>query len=226
MLGIYILSAMLGGGLLLFSILSGAHHDASDVDMTGLDADVAGVDVDVAGADVSDVDLHVTGADVDAHIDHDADWAHDAAGELILGLFKPRNMIFFLAGFGLTGTLLTLLGSPQGSVFGLAIGMGAGAMLVTHALFLWLRRSESGIDTISEREIEGRAARVVLPLQPGRPGQVSCLVGGQECYLTARLAADESGSVAAGSEVVILRVENGIAEVIPFDTRELPSAES
>ncbi len=33
-------------------------------------------------------------------------------------------------------------------------------------------------------------------------------------------------SVVSGAEVVILRVENGVAEVIPFDTPELPPTES
>jgi hypothetical protein len=222
MLGFYILTAIMGGGLLLFSMLSGAHHDASDADISGLDTDVSGLDVDVAGVDVdvSSVDL-----DAPAHLDHDVDVGHMGAGALVLGLFKPRNIIFFMAAFGLTGTLLTLTGNPEGATLGFSLAMGGGAGLLTHAVFLWLRRSESGADAVSEREIEGRSARVVLALAPGRPGRISCLIGDREQYITARLAADVTRPLEAGREVVVLRVENGVAEVIPFDAMELPPAE-
>jgi hypothetical protein len=104
--------------------------------------------------------------------------------------------------------------------------MGGGAMLLTHTLFTWLRRSEIGIDALSEREIEGCTARVVLPLSPGERGRVACLIADREHYITARLAADVSEPVAAGGEVVILRVEGGVAEVVPFDMLELSPPES
>jgi hypothetical protein len=218
----------MGGGLLLFSVLSGAHHDASDVDMSGgLDTDVSGMDVDVAGVDVDVSGVDVAGADVDVHVhvDHDVDVGHAGAGELVLGLFKPRNIIFFLAGFGLTGTLLTLSGNPEGSTFAFALAMGGGAGLLTHAVFLWIRRSEVGLDAVSERDIEGRPATVVLALAPGQPGRISCLIGDREQYCTARLAPEVTRTLNPGSEVVVLRIENGVAEVIPFDTPELPPAE-
>ena len=225
MLGIYILAAVMGGGLLLFSVLSGAHHDASDVDVAGLDTDVSGLDVDVAGVDVDVSGVDVAGADVDVHVDHDIDVGHLGAGELVLGMFRPRNIIFFLAGFGLTGTLLTLTGNPDASTFAFALAMGGGAGLLTHAVFLWIRRSESGLGAVSEREIEGRPATVVLTLAPGQRGQISCLIGDQEQYVTARLAPEVTHSLSPGIEVVVLRVEDGVAEVIPFDALELPPAE-
>jgi len=223
MLGIYILAAMLGGGLLVFSVLSGAHHDVGDVDASGLDVDASGLD-----ADVPHVDVDVAGADVHVGVDADHDFHPSAAGAggLVLGLFRPRNIIFFLAGFGLTGTLLTLTGtSPDATLFA-SLGMGGGAMLLTHSVFTWLRRSEVGIDTVSEREMEGRAARVVLPLVPGERGRVVCLIADREYYLTARVSKDVTRQLTAGTEVVIVGVEDGVAEVIPFDTLELPPAES
>ena len=212
MFGIYILAAMLGGGLLLFSLLSGAHHDAGDVDASGLDTDMSGVDA----------------GDVDAglHGDHDVHLGHDAAGELILGLFRPRNLIFFLAAFGFTGALLTVSGTAENLTLGLALGMGGGAWLATHGLFTWLRRSESSVDALSEAEIEGRAGRIVLPMAPGERGRIVCLIADRECYLTARLSPDVTRRLEAGSEVIVLRIEGGVAEVIPFDTLELPPAES
>ena len=216
MLGIYILSAMLGGGLLLFSVLSGAHHDVGDVDApvdvdaSGFDADVSGVDADIGGVDA----------------DHDVHVFHDGAGELVLGLFRPRNFIFFMAAFGLTGTLLTWTGTPEGTTLGLALGMGGGAWLLTYGVFTWLRRSDVAVEALSEREIEGCTGRVVLPVSPDKSGRVSCLIADQEQYITARLARDVSRRLEPGDEVVIVRVENGVAEVVPFETTELLPPES
>lgn len=222
MLGIYILAAVLGGGLLVFSVFSGAHHDTGDIDVSGMDVDASGIDADVSGVDVGHVDVHVGGIDSD----HDIHVGHDAAGQLVLGLFRPRNLIFFLAAFGLTGTLLTWAGTPEDLTLGLALGMGGGAWLATYGLFTWLKRSESQLDTVSEREIEGRPARVVLPLTAGEPGRISCVVADREQYLTARLAPEVAGRLEPGTEVVILRMEDGVAEVIPFDALELPPGES
>jgi hypothetical protein len=59
MLGIYILAAIVGGGLLLFSVLSGAIHDVAGVDSSVLHGDVSG-----ANGDVSGFDAHAGGADV------------------------------------------------------------------------------------------------------------------------------------------------------------------
>ncbi len=222
MLGIYILAAMLGGGLLLFSVISGAFHGIGDVDASG--ADIAGVDADISGidADVSGADIHVGGMDAD----HDIHVGHDTPGLLVLGLFRPRNLIFSLTAFGLTGTLLSLTGKPADSTLTLSLVMGGGAWLLTYGVFTWLRRTDIGVDAISEIEVEGRAARVVLPMAPGEPGRIVCLVADRELYLTARPASDVARPLEAGSEVVILRMEGGVAEIIPFDALELPPGES
>jgi len=222
MLGIYILAAMLGGGLLLFSVISGAFHGIGDVDASG--ADISGVDADVGGidADVSGGDIHVGGLDAD----HDIHVGHDMPGLLVLGLFRPRNLIFCLTAFGLTGTLLTLTGKPPDSTLTLSLVMGGGAWLLTYGVFTWLRRTDIGVNAISGVEVEGRAGRVVLPMAPGEPGRIVCLVADRELYLTARPAPEVARQLEAGSEVVILRMEGGVAEIIPFDALELPPGES
>jgi len=222
MLGIYILAAMIGGGLMLFSVISGAFHGIGDVHVSG--ADISGVDADVSGidADVSAGGVDVGGADAD----HDFHLGHDTPALFLLGLFRPRNLIFCLTAFGLTGTLLTVIGNPSKSTLTLSLVMGGGAWLLTYGVFTWLRRSDVGVDAISESELEGRAARVALPMAPGESGRIVCLVADRELYLTARAAPDVVRALEAGSEVVILRIEGGVAEVIPFDALELPPGES
>jgi membrane protein implicated in regulation of membrane protease activity len=222
-LGLYILAAMVGGGLLVFSVLGGAHDDVGGVGAHGLDVDAAGFDADLSGVDVAGADVHVGGLDAD----HDVEFGHGGAGALVLGFFRPRNLIFFLAAFGITGTVLTVTNaSTPNATLLLSLGMGGGALLLTHSLFSWLRRSEVGIDTVGDREMEGHTARVVLPMAPGEPGRIVCTIADREYYLTARVSEDVTKHLRAGSEVVILGIKDGVAEVIPFDVPELPPAES
>lgn len=77
MLGVYIFAMVLGGGLLLLSQLAGDQDHGGAGDHGGGGGGDHGHDVGVHGP-----------------------------GELLLGFFRPRNLIFFLAAFGLTGTLL------------------------------------------------------------------------------------------------------------------------
>lgn len=199
MLGLYLFSLVLGGGLLVLSLLGGeGEADAPDTDF---DAD----------------------ADVDVDADAGGGHSHFGAGGLVLGLFKPRNLVFLLATFGVTGSLLTWVGVGRATTLGLAIGMGAAAMVLTHAVFTWIRRSDAAVEVLSDADLEGSIARVVLPLAPGVAGQIACIAGGREVYLTARLAADVNESLATGSEVVILRTGDGVAEVIPSRMLEPPS---
>jgi membrane protein implicated in regulation of membrane protease activity len=212
MLGIYLLAAILGGGLLVFSLLGGGEHDAGHGDASGLDA---GHDFDHGGHDV--------GAGHDAGTGHEIQqgWA----GELVLGLFRPRNLTFFLAGFGVTGTLVTLLTSRStlGALIP-SIGMGLAAMLATHATFLWLARSDSAVDAVSDSDLEGCVGRVVVPLSPGERGQIACRVGDHMTYVTATLAEGYTESLPPGREVVVLDVDRAVARVMPFTGNELPPA--
>jgi len=216
MLGIYIFAAIVGGGLLIFSVLAGAEHDA-DHDVSGFDG---GHDFD---HDVS----HDIGHDVVVHDGDVGHVAHVGAGDLVLGLFKPRNFTFFLAGFGLTGTLLTVL-SPWGAGESLipAVGMGLASMVATHGIFTWLKRSDTAVDVVSDADMEGCVARVVLPLAPGERGRIACSIGGREIYLTATLDDQVFETLLPGREVVVLRVSETVAHVMPLDARELPPSTS
>lgn len=188
MLGLYLFAAIVGAGLLAFSLLGvGDHHAGHD---------------------------HPMLADAD----------HPGMGELALALLRPRNFIFGAAGFGLTGTILTLLGAGP-LLTPLAAGaMGVGFFFVSHAVFTLLQRTETASDPVSDAQLMGERARVTLPLEPGRAGRVACVLGGREVYLTARLAPEARERISAGQEVVVVRVANGVAEVVTPDQyeRQLP----
>lgn len=169
MLGVYLFAAIVGAGLLVFSMFAGpdAHHDVAD----------------------------------------------DHPGDLVVAFLKPRNFVFGAAGFGLTGTILTLLNAgvlltPLG-----AAAMGVGFFFLSHVVFSVLKQTETATGALREGELLGERARVTLPLEPGRPGRVALVVAGREIYLTARLAPPSQDRISAGDEVVVIRVSNGVAEV-------------
>lgn len=174
MLGLYLFTAIVGAGLVVFSLLGFGEggHD------------------------------HATLADAE----------HPGFGELALAFLKPRNFIFGAAGFGLTGTALTLVGAGPAFTPLAAASVGVGFFLASHAIFTLLRRTETAADLANDAQLMGERARVTLPLEPGHPGRVACVIGGRELYLTARLAPDAE-RIPAGREVVIVRVTNGVAEV-------------
>lgn len=187
MLGVYLFAAILGAGLLAFSLLAGGDGDHEGVVF--------------------------------------ADAEHPGFGELLLGFLRPRNFIFGLAGFGLTGTVLTVLRAGPVLTPLCAAGFGVGFFLTSHFLFTLLRRSETAVEALSDTQLMGERARVTVPLEPGKAGRVACLLGGREVYLTARLAPGAAGLVPAGREVVVVRVADGTAEVLPPDLyeRQLPA---
>jgi len=196
MYGIYLFSAVLGGGLVLFSLLGGG-------DDGGVDGDIE-VDVD-GGAE---------GPEAHGHL----------GGDLLLGLFRFRNLTFLLAGFGVTGLLGTWLGAGRAATAVLAGVVGLSAMLLVHGVFTWLRRTDSGMDVFSDHDLEGAFARVVVPMTATTRGRVSCIASGQQLYLTARLDAGSGDRLEVGAPVVILRMHDGVAEVAPAPSLELSSS--
>ena len=201
MLGVYLVATIVGAGLLLVSLAGGGNADADgDLDTEAGAADDGGGAEGVAAS-------------------------HGGFGQLLIGFFRPRNLVFGAAGFGLTGTVLTLLDANPAFTALAAAGLGATFFLASHAVFTWLRRSEAAIDPLSDAQLMGERARVTLPLEPGHAGRVACLLGGREVYLTARLGPGAVDTIPAGNEVVVVRVADGVAEVLPPELyeRQLPA---
>ncbi len=202
MLGVYLFAMVVGVGLLLFSILGGGD---SDTDAPDLDADFdADVDVDV-GAELSPI---------------------GAVGDLVVGLFRPRNLTFLLAAFGTTGALLTWTSGDSGGTLALALVMGVGAWFLSHGVFTWLRRTDSSVDALHDRDLDGSIATVTLPIAPGSRGRITIVAAGRQTYLTARLEPGVTEALPIGTEVLIRRTDNGVAEVIPTAPLGLPPSTS
>jgi hypothetical protein len=168
--------------------------------------------------------MSVFGADADAASDAGSGNAiaelHGAA-EMLLGIFRLRNLTFLFATFGITGAVLTWLGASSGWAFTMAIIMGLGAMIINHALFAWLRRADSAGNLVDENDLVGMNGRVVLTVAPGERGRIVCTVAGREQYIVARLASGQSDALVSGREIVVVGMTGGVAEIAPFDA--LPS---
>jgi hypothetical protein len=147
--------------------------------------------------------------------------AHAHTGDLFFGFFKPRNIIFFLAAFGLTGSLLTWLGRSSLLTAILAIAMGLFIMATTHVTFRWLGKTESGANVVGDHVLEGSVARVTVTVTAESRGRVACVVGGREVHVLARLAPGAEAALEAGREVLVVRMIDGEAEVSPYGGTEL-----
>jgi hypothetical protein len=160
----------------------------------------------------------IMGADTGADADGTESHAHGAAGgDLVLGIFRLRNMTFLFATFGITGAALTWLGASPAWAFAMAITMGIGAMMINHALFTWIKRADSAGNLVEDIDLVGMSGRVVLTVAPGQRGRIVCTVAGREQYLLARLSPGQADALIAGSDIVVLSVKDGVAEITPFD---------
>jgi membrane protein implicated in regulation of membrane protease activity len=126
---------------------------------------------------------------------------------------SPPIVIAFSVGFGALGALLTR--SNTGTVATrLAIAIAIGALIAAISARLvrkwWAVTPEHDVD--DERYVlQGLLARVTKPIREGVDGEVAFEVGDVHRVLRARSFDD--GALAAGTEVVIERIEGEIAYV-------------
>jgi membrane protein implicated in regulation of membrane protease activity len=122
----------------------------------------------------------------------------------------------FATVLGVTGYLLwrytTLASGVQ-----LAVAVGA-ALIATvaaaRAVSYWATQAAEH-DIVDERYLlQGHPAQVVTPILADLPGEIAYVVGGKRYGVAAESL--DGTPVAAGTEVIIDRVENGVAYVEPW----------
>lgn len=178
------LISMLVGGFFVLLSLFGGEMDHH--------ADIAG-DVH-AGADVS----------------HDT---HVGSGSFV-DLLSLRTLFFFLAFFGLTGTLLSWTGTGAtltvvtATILGLLVGLGGNYVIqrIGHA-----RVSSE----ITSSDLTGLTGRVLIPFSGEERGKISVIVKGSELRLPARsLDVESPESFDPGDEVVVVSRDGVTVEVV------------
>ncbi len=200
---VYVGCLIFGGGLVLLSALGGHHHD---VDAGAGLADAAGADaLDGGGLDAGGLDASEAASAMDT--------AHGGSATELFAWFSLRFVIYFVASFGLVGTVLSYM-SELGSGPVLAISLIAG--LAVGQSIHWLMRSlmrSGGNSQTSARDFLNKTARVTVALSPGRRGQVAVPVRDSEVYLTA-VSQRGDESFAVGDQVVVREYSCGTASVI------------
>ena len=118
--------------------------------------------------------------------------------------------------FGITGYLLWRY-SQFGIPAQVTVAIGAalvGTLLATRAVTRWATQAAEE-DAVDERYLlQGHPAQVIAAIAAASTGEITYSVGGKR-YATAAQSLDGT-PVAVGTDVVIDRVENGVAFVEPW----------
>jgi hypothetical protein len=143
--------------------------------------------------------------------------AHVAGGHAtVISPFNLSTISAFLAWFGGTGYLLTRYSSFAASVIlgvaGAAGVAGGGIIFLTLSRFVLPRLTEM---RPRDYQVQGTMARVSSSIGSGGTGEVVYALGGTQHVDGARSVSGEV--LERGTEVVIMRVERGIAWVERWD---------
>ena len=193
---VYLISLIVGGFFVLLSIFGGSETDAE-----------ADVDADVD----ADTDLHV---EYDTDTDVGGGHAGIGTGPGLVDLFSIRALFLFAAFFGLTGSVLTWLGSAEPLVAvlsvltGLLIGLGGNYVIKRFAY-------EQVSSDVSIDDLRGKTAQVMIPFEGDEKGKITLVARGNRLQLVARALDDESHEAfRRGEEVVVVRMNGRVAEVV------------
>ena len=140
-------------------------------------------------------------ADHDFDIDHDFDLDHDFDGAHgSFGVFNSRVLSVFLTAFGGIGAASLQFG--YGGVFSTILGVGGGvlfgAIVFAFGYFLYSQQASS---SVTNRDLVGRTAKVIVGIQPNNIGQISCRIGDENVEKLARTR--DGSEIRLGEKVFI-----------------------
>jgi len=158
----------------------------------------------------------------DVGVGHDAgsDIGHDTGADgdgFFHGLFNVSAILAFITWFGGVGYVARNglgLWAWLAILVGIAGGV-AGAAAVTWFIVKVLRSGDAGMNP-ADWEVVGVIGRVSSTIRPNGIGEIIYEQQGSRHLAAARTAGDVP--IARDTEVVVLRVERGVAIVEPFET--------
>lgn len=125
---------------------------------------------------------------------------------------SPAVIVVFLITFGVTGYILTRRGITTATTLGVGAGLGVVLSLIT-AHFVkkwWTITPEHDVDDV-RYVLQGHIARVTKAIQANVEGEVTYELGAQRHVMRAQ--SFDGADIAAGTEVVIERIEGDLAYV-------------
>ncbi len=216
-----VISTLLGAGESHFGHLGG-HADGHDLHVGHADSGGAGHAAHAAdgGHAMHGAHAHADGAHADGSsaqtVAAPSVWA--SISNTLLGALNLYGLLMFLLIFGLVGYVahavlgwgvLFVLLVPL--LFGVACAIG-----VTTLLHIVFATSKDTVLTATDARLEGHLGTVTMTIRAGGTGEIvfTRKAGGRQS-IGARSASGEA--IAAGSEVVILDYQDGIASVQSWD---------
>ncbi len=217
MFTLYLACLIFGGLLLSFTLFLGGH---SHVD-THLDFD-SHADVDLHPELSGHADTHLEAGGQDS-IGSTTDHTTTAEGrDFVFRYFSFRNLILFCAFFGLTGTLLSLEDQvPAWLTLVTASVLGFFSASLGHKAMQYLQQHEVSTGNALEL-LEGMPAKIFIGVKPGKMGKISISTPSQNIQLMAQIAAEsEQKEFKYGDEAIIVRIQDGIADIAEKDFLQL-----
>jgi hypothetical protein len=212
MFTIYLACLIFGGILLGASIFSfGDHHtDGAGSHDTGGSGDSSN-DLD-SGHDISHPnDIH----HIDHNINHDL-VKHSLASEAAQ-FFSLRNFIFFSSFFGLTGTVLSLIGIGFLTTLFSSIFLGGLSYIFGYGIMKYLRNNESG-EEIQLRDLIGKTGFAEIQVTKTKKGKVIISIGSQSREYVAMLSeACSQDKLKRNEKLIVIDIMNDILIVDKLD---------
>ncbi len=189
MLTIYLVCAIVAGGVVLAGALGGL-ADHSALEHSGLD--------------------HHAG-DHGNPSAHDSHLSHGTANDFWLPFFSMRFWTFGLASFGMLGLLLTLFrasAEPLTAIVAGSIGVVIGTIAALSVRVIGRSQIDS---TANEVDMVGSLAKVLVAPRGDEPGKIRLTVKGDIIDMLAK--SPTHGEFAVGEEVVVVGVEGSTAQI-------------
>lgn len=136
-------------------------------------------------------------------------------GDGLLGFLPVATISFVLGFFGLAGLFFGSFGAASAITFMLAIVTGVLAGVLNTSVMRWVKRNSTSSD-VMDADLEGTIANVTLPISADHRGKIVLTKAGAREQMTASPVGDTT--IDSGEQVVIVRVERGVALVTPLGT--------
>lgn len=147
-------------------------------------------------------------------LDFDFDLEFDGGDGGSFGVLDSRVISVFLTAFGGIGAVALQFGygGLLSAIFGIGSGVALGALVFAFGYFLHTQQASS---SVTERELVGRTAKVIVKIQKGTVGQISCRIGDASIE---KLARSRDGSeIKRGDTVFIEEVTADAFIVSPME---------
>lgn len=153
--------------------------------------------------------------DFGADLDFDGDADLDGSGGF--GILDSRVISMFLVGFGFIGAIALQLG--LGGILGALIGIGSGLIFggLIFAFGYYLVAQEA-TSPVTNRELVGHAAKVIVDIKPNSIGQISFNVREQRIDKLARTR--DGKEIKAGESVFIEEIAGNEFIVSSMDVKD------